>query len=93
MRQLITFILALFLCWGCSSLSDLIVPELSKRTLRISVKVPGFEYQYEVCVKHFLGMCAKKQWQIDYYDLTNQDTKKQLMDMGFVAKVREKIIP
>jgi len=86
-------ILTLLVVIGCASMSDIIIPELSKRTLRISSKIAGFEYQYEVCLKKFLGICRQKEMRVDSYDLTDLAVRKQLIDMGFVAKVREKVLP
>jgi hypothetical protein len=66
------------------------LPALENRTLRISPDFAGFEYQYEICVRTFLGVCTKKEWRKDAYDLTNVEMRRQLIHMGFVAKVREK---
>jgi len=55
--------------------------------------VAGFEYQWEECVKKLLGICTKKQMKVEYYDLNNQETRQKLIDMGFVAKVRDKVGP
>lgn len=79
---------------GCASLAIPPVPTLQLRTLRISTKVPGFEYQYEVCVKEGLfGNCRQKEMRIEYYDLTVPEVRDKLINMGFVAKVREKVLP
>jgi hypothetical protein len=43
-------------------------------------------------VKKFLGICTKHEMKIEYYDLTDEAVKKQLIDMGFVLKVREKVV-
>ena len=84
--SLITFSL------NCSSLaSPSQVPSLENRTLRISLSKASLEYRYEVCVKHFLGICTKKKWQTDEYDLTDGTVRKMLIDKGFVAKVRERL--
>jgi hypothetical protein len=61
---------------------------LENRTLRISPDIAGFEYQYEVCVQKVLGICIKHGMQKDLYDLTNLETRKKLIDMGFVAKLK-----
>ena len=76
---------------GCAS--AVIIPDLPNRTLRISDKVTGFEYQYEVCAKKVLGICTKHEMHTDYYDLGDLAVKQRLIDMGFVAKVRDKILP
>jgi hypothetical protein len=65
-------------------------PDLGNRTLRISLDLPGFEYQYEICIKKFLGVCVKHAMTKDIYDLRDEAIRKKLIDMGFVAKVREK---
>lgn len=33
-------------------------------------------------------ICTEVEVKIEYYDLTNEDTRKQLINMGFVAKVK-----
>lgn len=86
MKLVITLIMFLT---SCASFGISIVPELSQRTLRIDPNAAGFIYQYERCLKKFLGICTKKGMQVDKYDLTRPDVRKQLIDMGFVAKVRE----
>jgi hypothetical protein len=63
---------------------------LEHRTLRISPEVPGFEYQYEICLKKILGICTKRGMKREFYDLRDENLKQKLIDMGFVAKVREK---
>jgi len=72
---------------SCALLS---APKLELRTLRLSKDIAGFEYQYEVCIKKFLGICTKKEIKKDLYDLNDLAIRKQLIDMGFVARVREK---
>lgn len=79
---------------GCASLPLPSPPTLENRSLRISKDFAGFEYQYEVCVKHGLfGNCRESKWVKDTYDLTDPAMRQRLIDMGFVAKVREKITP
>lgn len=65
-------------------------PSLELRTLRLSLEIPGFEYQYEVCVKKILGICTKSEMKKEVYDLRDAEVRKQLVAMGFVARVREK---
>lgn len=69
-------------------------PAMEFRTLRISARegFAGFEYQWQVCVKKFLGICTKHEMRIEYYDLNDPQTKQTLIDMGFVLKVREKVV-
>lgn len=85
-------VFTLFLLAGCATFSDTI-PELPNRTLRFSLDRPSLEYQYEQCITTFWGICTKHGIHIDYYDLTDLMMRKQLIDMGFVAKVKEKPIP
>lgn len=65
-------------------------PALENRTLRISPDIAGLEYQYWVCVKRFLGICTRTEMKKELYDLTDIAVRKKLIDMGFVARVREK---
>ena|GEM_PF-6480626 len=65
------------------------VRRLEARTLRISETLPGFEYRYEACTATVLGICTKKEWRVDTYDLRDEATRKMLIHMGFVARVRE----
>lgn len=88
-----TFALTLFLttfCLSCASLAIPLVPALEQRTLRISPDSASLEYQYEVCIKHKV-ICWKKGMKKDVYNLADPVVRKQLIDMGFVARVREKI--
>jgi hypothetical protein len=79
---------------GCASSLPPLPPRLEERSLRISPDRAGFEYQYEVCVrKNIFGGCRETKWQIDYYDLSDDATRKMLIHMGFVGRVREKFIP
>lgn len=93
MRNLLSLSL-MVLILSCASLSDVVVPELSKRTLRISTRVPGFEYQWSVCVKkNWLGGCREYQMKVETYDLRDEAVRDKLIAMGFVAKVREPVTP
>lgn len=76
---------------SCASLAIATPPALELRTLRLSPDLAGFEYQYEICVKKFLGICTRREMKKEVYDLTNPETRKQLISMGFVARVREKL--
>lgn len=78
---------------SCATLQQDLPPKLELRTLRLSTKVPGFEYQYEVCTKYFLGVCTRHNIQVDYYDLSDPKVRDQLINMGFVAMVRQKPTP
>ncbi len=95
MRKRISPLLsALTLFWitsslSCASLGLLSPPALLNRTLRFSKALPQLEYQYWVCAKYTLWWCARTEMKVDTYDLTDPNVRAQLVDMGFVAKVRE----
>lgn len=74
---------------ACAATNLELVPELKARTLQIAADFAGFEYQYEVCVSHFIW-CTKKEMRRDTYDLTKKETRDQLRAMGFIARVRER---
>lgn len=63
---------------------------LEERTLSLAPEAPKLVYYQEECVKKKLGIC----WDYDIvkyeYDLTKPEIRKQLIDMGFVARVRTK---
>lgn len=93
---MIQFLIAVMFLAGCSSLADINTPPpaLENRTLRLSAKVPGFEYQYNQCVQAGLfGACRKWQMVVETYDLSDVSVRNKLSDMGFVARVRDKIVP
>jgi hypothetical protein len=86
-------VLMLFLImWNVSCASLLLpsVPPLEGRTLRIATNSASLEYRYLQCLKAWLGLCVKSEWKLDTYDLTDPVVRKQLIDVGFIAKVREK---
>lgn len=64
-------------------------PTLELRTLRLSPDFAGLEYQYEICVRKFLGICTKRELVKDKYDLNDKAMRDKLIAMGFVARVRE----
>lgn len=74
---------------SCASLGLLSPPELLNRTLRFSLDRPALEYQYWTCVKRFLGFCTRQEIKKDTYDLSDEKVRRQLIDMGFVAHVRD----
>lgn len=76
---------------SCASLALPSVLPLKDRTLRISRDGPWLEYQYAVCKKKILGICVSSEMTKDKYDLTNAMQREDLIDMGFVVKVREPI--
>jgi hypothetical protein len=63
---------------------------LSQRTLKLSASIPGFEYRYFVCTNQKLGICWKHEQKVETYDLRDEVVRKQLIDMGFSARVQEK---
>lgn len=78
------------LCWivlsmssGCSAAT--LAPRLEDRRLYLKPDAPALFYEYEICVKKFLGICTKKAWHVDVYDLTDPEVRKQLIDVGFTA--------
>lgn len=77
---------------GCAAIAITDPPELSRRTLRISREKPELVYSYWKCVKKVV-LCVKKELAQDRYDLTNQETRNKLADMGFVATVLEHPTP
>lgn len=75
-------------------MTDPIIPALENRTLRIAPDFAGFYYQWRICVKNGLfGGCRKWEMKKELYDLSDPGMRKQLIDMGFVAKVKDKILP
>lgn len=89
------FGLVLILCgiYGCASIPDPVIPDMKARTLLFSADEPMLYYQWRVCTKHFLGSCTKWEMKRENYDLRDPLMRKQLNDMGFVAKVRDNILP
>lgn len=75
---------------SCASLPSPSLPQLENRTLRISLETPTLEYQYEDCVRKFVGICTKREMKKLVLDLTKREVRKELIDKGFVVKVREK---
>jgi hypothetical protein len=76
---------------SCALLALPSVPKLENRTLRLSHDNASLEYHYFKCSKSFMGLCVNAQRVDDIYDLSKTDVREQLIDMGFVCKVREKI--
>lgn len=78
---------------GCASVV-IPPPNLELRTLRISRDIAGFEYQWFECArKGLFGNCLEWVKKIEYYDLTDKTVRNKLIDMGFVANVKEKLTP
>lgn len=76
---------------SCASSPTRSPPRLELRELRLSETIPGFEYHYEECAKEFLGICTKWEWRTDVYDLRDDAVRLKLRNMGFIARVREKL--
>lgn len=92
--NLIASVLTLFwipLNSSCASSRLHSIPELENRTLRIAKDFAGFEYQFETCLSEFVGICLKKEMKKDVYDLNDPAVRQKLIDMGFVARVKEKL--
>jgi hypothetical protein len=87
----------LFLLAACASLAGSDYekpPALENRTLRISGGIAGFEYQWKECVKHGLfGACRQWEMKTELYDLGDVKVREKLINMNFVAKVKEKVLP
>lgn len=69
------------------------MPTLEKRTLWFHPDKPAMFYNYKKCVKSGIFGCRKEEIITEYYDLTDPVVRKQLIDVGFVAKVREVVQP
>lgn len=92
-KILVLVAMPLWITWSlsCASSALHLIPALENRTLRISEESPALEYQYEVCTKKILGVCSKREMRKDTYDLRDSEVRMQLIHMGFVVKIREKL--
>lgn len=89
MRKLPLLLVTFVVLYGCSSLPSVVVPELSRRTLRIAKDFAGFTYTY--CAKNNVwGKC--KQMVEEKFDLADPIVREKLRNMGFVALVEKKPI-
>jgi hypothetical protein len=92
-----TFLLISLLVASCASLAGPDYekpPALENRTLRISAGMAGFEYSWRECVKRgIFGACRQWDMRKETYDLTDAATREKLIHMGFVARVKEKVLP
>lgn len=87
-------VLCLVLIGACASFAEIENPPvLENRTLRISSGLPGLEYQWRECVDKGLFRCRKWEMKKDFYDLTDPLIREKLINMGFVARVRDKVLP
>lgn len=92
MKKLLCLLVFVVSVIGCASMV-VAPPALQNRTLLLNPDAPGFRYEYETCAKYFLGMCTRNVMHVDTYDLTDPAVRAQLINMGFVAAVAEKITP
>lgn len=86
---------ALMLLWiasssSCASSAEASLPRLELRTLRLRKDRPALEYAWRECAKKGLFGCSQWVQKTEVYDLTDPKIRAQLVDMGFVMKVREK---
>lgn len=84
--SLTTAALTLFLTTStlsCASLRGTLPPTFVERTYRVSPDRPGVEYQWEECVKRFLGICTKYEWKSEFHDFTNRDERAKFIAAGF----------
>lgn len=77
---------------SCSSLASSSLRPLESRTYDISEKCDGFVWQYNKCVRRFLGMCLKSEIEVIKIEAEFKDKAlcETLYDKDFVLKVREK---
>jgi hypothetical protein len=64
-------------------------PSLEQQKLRPSIDRAGFQFDYQVCVKKFLGVCVKREMHRDFWDWTDPKVRQKFSDMGFVLMARE----
>jgi hypothetical protein len=76
-------LIGLSLTSSCSAAP--LLPKLEDRRLRISPDRPGLFYQYEECVRRFIGICTKTEWKEEFYDLNDPEMRARLINMGFTA--------
>lgn len=82
-------ILLLTLFTSCAAAS---LQPVELRTYDICTDYSGFCYQYKVCARKLLGICIKHKIATDKIeaDFKNKEQIKQLFDMNFILKVRQK---
>lgn len=69
---------------SCSSSRTLSPPPLSETIfLRICTDQAAACRAYEVCAKKFLGVCTKKEWVEDRFDLSDEKIRNDLINLGF----------
>ena len=87
-------LILMILSSSCTSLASTSLIPLESRTLDICPSLDGFCWQYNKCVKKFLGMCTKARIETIKIEVEfkNKEEAKQLYDMNFILKVRQKPI-
>lgn len=76
---------------SCSSFAKPSPPQLGLRVLDLDPERPGVAiYQYQVCVKKFLGLCVKHEPKREEFWLADFDTWRQFVAMDFVLRARVK---
>ena len=92
-----TFALALIsiaLNSSCASFAVASLPRLELQTLELARDRPAAYYSWRECVKkNLFGQCRDWAQKRKYYDLTDQKTREQLDDIGFILKVQDKPLP
>lgn len=85
-------LISMLLSNACTSLASSSLTPLENRTLDICQDLTGFCWQYNKCVKKFLGICMKQEVATEKIEVEFKDKvkAKQLYDMNFILKVREK---
>lgn len=87
-------LILIILMSSCTSLASSSLRPLESRTYDISEKCDGFVWQYNKCVRKFLGMCLKSEIEVIKIEaeFKDKDLCKTLYDKEFVLKVRQKPI-
>jgi hypothetical protein len=79
---------------SCTSLANSSLAPVESRTYDICEDLTGFCWQYNKCIRHFLGFCTKSEISLEKVEVEFKDKiqAKQLYDMNFILKVRQKPI-
>lgn len=62
-------------------------PATELRTLRLDPETGKFRYAYLICSKVILGICTETQQVVEWYDMGDPGTRKDLSARGFVLMV------
>lgn len=91
---IVLMLLLMSLSNGCTSLASSSLLPMENRTYDLAEDCSGFVWQYNKCVKKFLGICYKHEIEAIKIEAEFKDKIqcKQLYDMNFILKVREKPI-